>query len=115
MANIIITALVGLVCTIVTSTITFFHTRKKYNTEVESIQIKNLKNSIDLYKEVTGETITTLNNRINKLQKENDELKAQVAHLQSQMVHMLDAICYDTTCKIRKANFPIATATDNSK
>lgn len=91
MSDTIITTLVGLLCTIATGFVTFLFTKRKYNQEVDSYQIKNFNESMELYKKITKETIDALYKRVDILQKENDDLKAQVKHLQMQMVQIINA------------------------
>ena len=100
MASEIITALVGLFCTTVSSVVTFFLTKRKYNTEVDSQQIENMSKSFDAYKKMMEETLdaqkrlmeTTvngLNNKVETLEKENVFLRQQVDSLRNQMVQYL--------------------------
>lgn len=116
MGTTIISALVGLFCSTVSGIVTFFLTRRKYNTEVDSQQIKNMESSFDTYKKMMEESLssqkTTLeavitgqNQKIDVLQKENDSLKIQVSQLQMQMLNILGSICLDSTCRLRKMNF----------
>ncbi len=85
----IVSVLVGLFCTIVSSVVTFFLTKKKYNTEVEAQQIENMKNSFDTYKLMMEETVKGLNGRIEVLQKENESLRNQVVQLQTQLFNFM--------------------------
>lgn len=94
----LITAFAGIAATIVT----FILTRKKYNGEVRGKEIENGLDLLEYYKKVTKETIEIQNKKIAALQKENQELKDQVNHLQSQVAALLDNICYDTNCNKRK-------------
>lgn len=97
MATEVITGLVGLFCTVISSVVTFFLTRRKYNTEVESQQIQNMNEAFTLYKKmmednlsyqkkVMEETIDSQNKKIESLQKENDALRKQVSQLQMQLI-----------------------------
>lgn len=99
----IIIALVGLFCTTVSSWVTFIFTRRKYNTEVESQHIENQNASFELYKKTMEEsmaaqkqrfeeTILSLNEKIEYLQKENDSLKSQLSTLQMQMIKYLGSV-----------------------
>lgn len=96
MTDTIITALVGVVCTIASGFGTFLFTKRKYNEEVDSYQIKNFNESMELYKKVTQETIDTLYKRMDILQKENDDLKTQVEHLQRQMIQLIQGFNSDS-------------------
>lgn len=100
MASEIIMALVGVVCSAISSVITFLLTRKKYNTEVDSQQIENMEKSFDAYKKMMEETLdaqkrlmeTTvngMNNEIETLKKENVFLRQQVDSLRAQMIQFL--------------------------
>lgn len=113
----LISALVGLFCTIVTSIVTFLLTRKKYNSEVESQQIQNLNEAFNLYKKTMEETIVSrqksqdaivesMSNEMKTLKEENSDLRKQVSQLQMEMINILGTICLDTTCKMRQVNLP---------
>lgn len=82
-------ALVGLFCTTVSSIITFVLTKKKYNSEVEAQQIKNMSDSFTVQSKIMKETIDLQNQKIEALQKENEDLKKQVSQLQIQMINLL--------------------------
>lgn len=82
-------ALVGLFCTTVSSIVTFVLTKKKYNSEVEAQQIKNMSDSFTVQSKIMKETIDLQNQKIEALQKENEDLKKQVSQLQIQMINLL--------------------------
>ena len=113
----VLASLVGLLCTIVTSIVTFILTRKKYNSEVESQQIQNLNEAFNLYKKTMEETIASrqksqdaivesMSNEMKTLKEENSDLRKQVSQLQMEMINILGTICLDTTCKMRQINIP---------
>lgn len=113
----LIAGLVGVICSGLSGFITFLFTKRKYNSEVESQQIKNLNDAFALYKKTMEDTmasqtkaqetvIQSLNTKVDTLQKENNDLRAQVSQLQMEMINILGTICLDTTCKLRKINFP---------
>ena len=89
MASELYTAFIGLFCTIASSAITFILTKKKYNVEVDHQQILNISTSFDTYKKMTDETISSLNKKIEALQKENDSLRQQVSQLQLQLINFI--------------------------
>jgi peptidoglycan hydrolase CwlO-like protein len=116
MGSEIIMALVGVLCTAISSAVTFFLTRRKYNTEVDSQQIHNMGESFDVYKKMMEEALASQkktfeaatevqDKKIDMLQKEKDSLQAQVSQLQQQMLNVLGSICLDSTCKLRRMNF----------
>lgn len=80
------------------SIVTFFLTKRKYNTEVDSQQIQNMKESFELYKKMMEEaleaqktrfeaTIASQNKRIEDLQEENTDLRKTVSALQNQLIN----------------------------
>lgn len=110
MGTTIITALVGLFCTLISGVVTFLLTKRKYNAEVNSQQIENMNKSFDGYKKMTEETLAMQNKKmamqdekIKQLQEENTELRKQLHSLQMQMASWINALCFDTTCQLRKA------------
>lgn len=115
MINNIYAAVITLICTCLSSILTFFLTKRKYNTEVDSQQIKNMSESFDVYKKMmesnlqaqreTFETVLkSLNQKVDALQSENDSLRQQVSQLQTEMINFLGNICLDFTCKHRKVS-----------
>lgn len=104
MNSTIITALIGLFCTITSGYFSFLFTKRKYDTEVNNQEIDNVNDAFELFKKVTNETIKIQNDKINRLQKENDDLREQIRHLQKQMLQFMDMVCYDTTCIMRKGD-----------
>lgn len=89
MASEITLTVVGFICTTLSAIVTFLLTKKKYGAEVESQQIENMKQSFDVYKTMTEETINVLNKRVEALQRENESLRSQFSQLQNQMVSLM--------------------------
>lgn len=85
----IVMALVGVVCSAISSVVTFLLTRRKYNSEVDSQVVENVKNAFEAYKQVMEETIASQEKKIEKLQSENDYLKKQFEMMQNQLVNLL--------------------------
>ena len=66
---------------------------------------KMMESNLATQKETMEIVITSQNQKIELLQKENNSLKQQVSQLQMQMINILGSICLDSTCKLRKMNF----------
>ena len=108
MSTEVLLALIGILSIVVSSVVTFFLTKRKYNTEVESQQIQNMEAAFSIYKktmeenlsfqkQTMEETIASQNRKIETLQKENDSLRNQVNALQMQLIKYLGAKFTDVT------------------
>lgn len=89
MGSEVVMALVGLLCSTLSSLITFVLTKRKYNVEVDSQQIQNMEAAFNTYKKMTDETIKAQDSRIEMLQRENESLRRQFNELQQQMLTLL--------------------------
>lgn len=98
----IVIALVGVVCTGLSSWFTFFLTKRKYNTEVESQQIQNMNDAFESYKKTMEANVELLNTKVRLLQDENADLRSQIASLQKQLTNFIvnrfsDAVTQNNT------------------
>ena len=96
--GILITGAVGLVTTVVSGWTSWFFARKKYNTEVDSNEIENLKKSLEFY-----ESIVKDNNK--KLQFYIDlaeDKRIEVYRLKGVIHRLLNNSCLDNDCIKRK-------------
>ena len=96
--GILITGGIGLVTTVVSGWTSWFFARKKYNTEVDSNEIENLKKSLEFY-----ESIVKDNNK--KLQFYVDLAEGnriEVYRLKGVIHRLLNNSCLDNGCIKRK-------------
>lgn len=101
--EVIATGIIGLCTTIISGWTSWLFARKKYNSEVDSQVIANMKESLDFYKQLSDDNkerldqVLTQNKEIlaqnaelieqnKKLQKEVEELKAQIAALSEKKI-----------------------------
>ena len=89
MANEIVMALVGVICSAISAVVSFILTKRKYSTEVESQQIQNLNEAFDAYKKTMQDTHEAQNKKIEMLERENENLRQTVNQLQMKMVELL--------------------------
>ena len=98
--GILITGGIGLITTIVSSWASWFFARKKYNSEVDSNLINNMKESLDFYEKLS----TDNRERLEEVLKRNTELEQEVGELRKQLFNLMSSICTDLTCQLRKRN-----------
>lgn len=92
------TALVGIVTTLVGSWGSWSFARKKYNSEVDKNLIENMKESLEFYKHLSDDNKKRLDeaiNRCNYLEKEMREMRAE-------MFSMMSMVCMSLSCGNRK-------------
>ena len=96
--SIIITGVVGLITTIGSSWTTWFFTRKKYDSEVDSTNIQNMQETLEFYKKLSDYN----KERLDEYLRRNEQLEEQVNKLKEQVFNLMNSICVDLTCQIRK-------------
>ena len=96
--NILITAIIAAITTAIGSIITFIFTKKKYNAEVESVEITNLKTSVEVYEKITKESIDRLTYYIDL----TETLSKEQYRLKSIVWKLINATCLDDACPSRK-------------
>lgn len=96
--GILITGGIGLITTIVSGWTSWFFARKKYNTEVDSNEIENLKKSLEFY-----ESIVKDNNKKLQFYIELAEYnRIEVYRLKGVIHRLLNNSCLDNGCIKRK-------------
>ena len=96
--GILITGGVGLVTTIVSGWTSWFFARKKYNTEVDSNEIENLKKSLEFYESIVKDNNKKLQFYIG-LAEDN---RIEVYRLKGVIHRLLNNSCLDNDCIKRK-------------
>lgn len=114
MTEILVTAAIGLITTIVSSWSAWIFARKKYNSEVDHNIIDNMKESLEFYEKLSNDNKARLTEALEENKKlredlnvvleENKALKKDMEDLKSQMIKLTTSICYDLSCKIRMRN-----------
>lgn len=98
MSDIIITGVVGLFTTICSSIVTWLLAKRKYNSEVDSNEIDNLKKSLEFYEEIVKDNNRKLQFYI-KLAEDN---RVEVYRLKGVIHRLLNNSCLDNGCVKRK-------------
>lgn len=98
--GILITGGVGIITTIISGWTSWFFARRKYNSEVDNNLIENMQQSLEFYKKLSDDN----ENRLDEVLKRNAELEQEIRDLRKQMFSLMNSICTDLTCQLRKRN-----------
>ena len=102
--GILITGGVGLVTTIVSSWTSWFFARKRYNSEVDSNLINNMKESLEFYKKLSDDNRSRLEEvlkRNDELEKRDERLEEEIRQLRKQVFEIMAKICLNLECSVR--------------
>lgn len=98
--GILITGGVGIITTVTSGWTSWFFARRKYNSEVDNNLIENMQQSLEFYKKLSDDN----KNRLDEVLKRNAELEQEIKDLRKQMFSLMNSICTDLTCQLRKRN-----------
>jgi hypothetical protein len=98
--GILITGGVGIITTVISGWTSWFFARRKYNSEVDNNLIENMQQSLEFYKKLSDDN----ENRLDEVLKRNAELEQEIRDLRKQMFSLMNSICTDLTCQLRKRN-----------
>ena len=98
--GILITGGVGIIATVISGWTSWFFARRKYNSEVDNNLIENMQQSLEFYKKLSDDN----KNRLDEVLKRNAELEQEIKDLRKQMFSLMNSICTDLTCQLRKRN-----------
>lgn len=83
--DVLMTSIGGIVATGLASFFTWFFSKRKYNSEVDNNNIKNMQESLDFYIKLSDDYKERLSEEIESHKKEVKELKAENALLEKEM------------------------------
>lgn len=101
--GILITGGVGIITTVISGWTSWFFARRKYNSEVDNNLIENMQQSLEFYKKLSDDN----KNRLDGVLKRNAELEQEIRDLRRQMFSLMNSICTDLTCQLRKRNLDL--------
>lgn len=96
--GILITGGVGIITTVISGWTSWFFARRKYNSEVDNNLIENMQQSLEFYKRLSDDN----ENRLDEILKRNAELEQEIRDLRKQVFSLMNSICTDLTCQLRK-------------
>jgi len=95
--DILVTGGVGITTTILSSWISWFFARKKYNSEVDLNLVEKMEKSLEFYRSLSDDNRT----RLEEITERNNELEKEVQELRKQVLNLTMNICMDLTCANR--------------
>ena len=95
--QVIVTGIVGLITTITSGFVSWLFAKKKYNAEVDSNVIENMKQSLEFYTKLSDDNKA----RLEEALKRNENLEREISQLRQQVFDLMNNICYDITCELR--------------
>lgn len=98
--GVLITGGIGIITTVISGWTSWFFARRKYNSEVDNNLIKNMQQSLEFYEKLSDDN----RSRLDEVLKRNVELKQEIMDLRKQMFSLMNSICTDLTCQLRKRN-----------
>lgn len=98
--GILITGGVGIITTVISGWTSWFFARRKYNSEVDNNLIENMQQSLEFYRKLSDDN----KDRLDEVLKRNAELEQEIEDLRKQMFSLMNSICTDITCQLRKRN-----------
>ena len=98
--GILITGGIGLITTIVSGWTSWFFARKKYDSEVDSNLINNMKESLDFYEKLSSDN----RERLEEVLKRNTKLEKEIGELRKQVFEVMTKICLNLECAVRVRN-----------
>lgn len=100
-SEIIVTALVGVFTSFASGFAAWFFAKKKYNSEVDSIIIRNMQASLEFYQKLSDDN----KSRLDQVLKRNENLENEVKELKRQLMKLATSICTDLTCQLRQSHY----------
>ena len=103
--EVLITGILGIITSIISGWVSYFFTRKKYNSEVDLNLIEKMQGSLDFYTKLSEDNKRILDETLTKLEeseKRNNALEDEIRELRNQMFTLMTQICTDLSCNARK-------------
>ena len=104
--EVIITGIIGIITSIISGWVSYFFTRKKYNSEVDLNLIEKMQGSLDFYTKLSEDNKRILDETLAKLdesEKRNNALENEIREVRNQMFSLMTQICTELSCNARKA------------
>lgn len=97
MSGVVLTAIIGVVTSFCSSLITWIFTKRKYNAEVDTVNLSNIESAIEIYKAM----VLDLGKKLDVYGKIIDKNKADLIRVKNVVVRMMGKICTVESCKNR--------------
>lgn len=103
MINELIIGGIGILTTLASGFTSWFFARKKYNSEVDGNLIANMKESLEFYEQLSNDN----KERLEEVLKRNNELEDEIKELRKQLFNLMNSLCTDLSCQLRKRDIDI--------
>ena len=93
--EVLITGILGIITSIISGWVSYFFTRKKYNSEVDLNLIEKMQGSLDFYTKLSEDNKRILDETLTKLEeseKRNNALEDEIRELRNQMFTLMTQI-----------------------
>lgn len=96
--QVIVTGIVGLITTVASGFVSWLFAKKKYNAEVDSNVIENMKQSLEFYIKLSDDN----KERLEEALKRNENLEREMIQLRQQIFTFMNNVCYNLQCVVRE-------------
>ena len=96
--QVIVTGIVGLITTVASGFVSWLFAKKKYNAEVDSNVIENMKQSLEFYIKLSDDN----KERLEEALKRNENLEKEMIQLRQQIFTFMNNVCYNLQCAVRE-------------
>ena len=104
--EVLITGILGIITSIISGWVSYFFTRKKYNSEVDLNLIEKMQGSLDFYTKLSEDNKRILDETLTKLEESeqrNNALEDEIREKKKQMCTVRTQKCSDITRNYRNA------------
>lgn len=107
--SVLVTGGIGMLTTVVSGWTSWVFAKRKYDSEVDASLIGNMQQSLEFYQKLSDDNKTRLDEMIQR----NEDLAQEVSDLRKQVLTLMNSICTDLTCQLRKRDMNIVEGTDH--
>lgn len=96
--DVLVTALIGVITTTTSGWVSWFFTRRKYNTDVDHSVIENMEKSLEFYSKLAEDN----KERLEEVLKRNANLESDINKVKTQLAELVFLTCKNMSCQLRE-------------